>query len=330
MATEKRPEAKEIENRILAFMQRELLSPEVIVGRDDELRRMLQVLARREENNPLLVGEPGVGKTAMAEGLALQIHEDKIARGNNCKSAVPELLQDVEIHQLDMGTLVAGTKYRGDFEKRLKGVIAEVHDDPGAILFIDEIHTVIGAGAASGGVMDASNLIKPVLANGEIRCIGSTTYTEYRGIFEKDHALARRFQKIDVPEPTIEETVAILHGLKSRFEEHHGVRYDKGALESAVELSARHINDRHLPDKAIDVMDEAGARLRLRSMTQPPDLKDMEGEIVRLERARQQGVSVVLDQYPGRTHVLHTFIRFSSNAREYLRKAAEFLREHLE
>jgi len=162
-----------------------------------------------------------------------------------------------------MGTLVAGTKYRGDFEKRLKGVIAEVSEDPGAILFIDEIHTVIGAGAASGGVMDASNLIKPVLANGEIRCIGSTTYTEYRGIFEKDHALARRFQKIDVPEPSVEETVAILHGLKTRFEEHHGIKYDSDALQAAVDLSARHINDRHLPDKAIDVIDEAGASLRL-------------------------------------------------------------------
>jgi ATP-dependent Clp protease ATP-binding subunit ClpA len=173
------------------------------------------------------------------------------------------VLQDSTIYALDMGTLIAGTKYRGDFEKRLKGVIAEVRDDPGAILFIDEIHTVIGAGAASGGVMDASNLIKPVLANGEIRCIGSTTYSEYRGVFEKDHALARRFQKIDVPEPTIPETIAILHGLKSRFEEHHGILYDPGALEAAVELSARHINDRYLPDKAIDVMDEAGANLRL-------------------------------------------------------------------
>lgn len=170
-----------------------------------------------------------------------------------------------------MGTLIAGTKYRGDFEKRLKGVIAEVRDDPGAILFIDEIHTVIGAGAASGGVMDASNLIKPVLANGEIRCIGSTTYSEYRGIFEKDHALARRFQKIDVPEPSVEETVAILRGLKSRFEEHHGIKYDDDALEAAVELSTRHINDRHLPDKAIDVMDEAGANLRLKPVAERSD-----------------------------------------------------------
>ncbi len=177
---------------------------------------------------------------------------------------VPEVLLDSTIYALDMGTLIAGTKYRGDFEKRLKGIIAEIQEDQGAILFIDEIHTVIGAGAASGGVMDASNLIKPVLANGEIRCIGSTTYEEYRGIFQKDHALARRFQKIDVPEPTLEETIAILHGLKTRFEEHHGVRYDAGSLEAAAELSLRHINDRRLPDKAIDVIDEAGASLRLK------------------------------------------------------------------
>ncbi len=224
-----------------------------LIGRELEIERTVQILCRRRKNNPLYVGEAGVGKTALAEGLARMITEER----------VPEVLQDSTIYALDMGTLIAGTKYRGDFEKRLKGVIAEVREDPGAILFIDEIHTVIGAGAASGGVMDASNLIKPVLANGEIRCIGSTTYSEYRSIFEKDHALARRFQKIDIPEPTIPETVAILHGLKSRFEEHHGIHYDSAALEAAVELSARHINDRHLPDKAIDVMDEAGANLRL-------------------------------------------------------------------
>jgi ATP-dependent Clp protease ATP-binding subunit ClpA len=224
-----------------------------LIGRELEIERTVQILCRRRKNNPLYVGEAGVGKTALAEGLARLITEER----------VPEVLQDSTIYALDMGTLIAGTKYRGDFEKRLKGVIAEVQEDPGAVLFIDEIHTVIGAGAASGGVMDASNLIKPVLANGEIRCIGSTTYSEYRGIFEKDHALARRFQKIDVPEPTIPETVAILNGLKSRFEEHHGIRYEAEALEAAVELSARHINDRHLPDKAIDVMDEAGANLRL-------------------------------------------------------------------
>jgi ATP-dependent Clp protease ATP-binding subunit ClpA len=232
-----------------------------LIGRELEIERTVQILCRRRKNNPLYVGEAGVGKTALAEGLARMITEER----------VPEVLRDSTIYALDMGTLIAGTKYRGDFEKRLKGVIAEIREDPGAILFIDEIHTVIGAGAASGGVMDASNLIKPVLANGEIRCIGSTTYTEYRGIFEKDHALARRFQKIDVPEPSIEETVAILKGLKSRFEEHHGVRYDSVALESAAELAARHINDRHLPDKAIDVIDEAGANLRLKPVAERDD-----------------------------------------------------------
>ena len=228
-----------------------------LIGREIEIERTVQILCRRRKNNPLYVGEAGVGKTAIAEGLARMITEER----------VPEVLLDATIYALDMGTLIAGTKYRGDFEKRLKGVIAEISENPGAILFIDEIHTVIGAGAASGGVMDASNLIKPVLANGEIRCIGSTTYAEYRGIFEKDHALARRFQKIDVPEPSLDETIAILHGLKSRFEEHHGVKYEKGALEAAAELASRHINDRRLPDKAIDVIDEAGASLRL----QPKD-----------------------------------------------------------
>jgi len=225
-----------------------------LIGRETEIERTVQILCRRRKNSPLYVGEAGVGKTALAEGLARMITEER----------VPEVLADSTIYALDMGTLIAGTKYRGDFEKRLKDVIGEVRSNPGAILFIDEIHTVIGAGAASGGVMDASNLIKPVLANGEIRCIGSTTYTEYRGIFEKDHALARRFQKIDVPEPSTVETVEILKGLKSRFEEHHGIKYDNSALKAAVELAARHINDRHLPDKAIDVMDEAGANLRLK------------------------------------------------------------------
>ena len=225
-----------------------------LIGREIEIERTVQILCRRRKNNPLYVGDAGVGKTALAEGLARLITEER----------VPDVLRDSTIYALDMGTLIAGTKYRGDFEKRLKGVISEITKDPGAILFIDEIHTVIGAGAASGGVMDASNLIKPVLANGDIRCIGSTTYLEYRGIFEKDHALARRFQKIDVPEPTLDETIAILHGLKSRFEEHHGVKYDSDALTAAAQLSSRHINDRRLPDKAIDVIDEAGANLRLR------------------------------------------------------------------
>ena len=255
-----------------------------LIGREIEIERTVQILCRRRKNNPLYVGEAGVGKTALAEGLARMIVEER----------VPEVLLDSTIYALDMGTLIAGTKYRGDFEKRLKGVIAEVRDDPGAILFIDEIHTVIGAGAASGGVMDASNLIKPVLANGEIRCIGSTTYSEYRGIFEKDHALARRFQKIDVPEPTIPETVAILNGLKSRFEEHHGIRYEPEALEAAVELSARHINDRHLPDKAIDVMDEAGANLRLIPVAERGDtvtVEMVENIVAKMARIPAKSVS---------------------------------------
>ncbi len=255
-----------------------------LIGREIEIERTVQILCRRRKNNPLYVGEAGVGKTALAEGLARMIVEER----------VPEVLRDSTIYALDMGTLIAGTKYRGDFEKRLKGVIAEVRKDPGAILFIDEIHTVIGAGAASGGVMDASNLIKPVLANGEIRCIGSTTYSEYRGIFEKDHALARRFQKIDVPEPTIHETIEILHGLKSRFEEHHGIRYDKGSLEAAAELSARHINDRHLPDKAIDVMDEAGANLRLQPVAERGDhvtVEMIENIVAKMARIPAKSVS---------------------------------------
>ncbi len=237
-----------------------------LIGRDLEVERTIQILCRRRKNNPLFVGEAGVGKTAIAEGLARLIVEEK----------VPEVLRGATIYALDMGSLVAGTKYRGDFEKRLKGVLAEVRKREGAILFIDEIHTVIGAGAASGGVMDASNLIKPQLANGELRCIGSTTYTEYRGIFEKDRALARRFQKIEVPEPSVEETYEILKGLKSRFEEHHELRYEDAALRAAAELAAKHINDRHLPDKAIDVIDEAGARVRLMPESERPPAVDVE------------------------------------------------------
>ncbi|HEY5622168.1 MAG TPA: ATP-dependent Clp protease ATP-binding subunit ClpA [Gammaproteobacteria bacterium] len=237
-----------------------------LIGRELEIERTIQILCRRRKNNPLFVGEAGVGKTALAEGLARLITE----------GAVPEVLRDCTIYALDMGSLIAGTKYRGDFEKRLKGVLAELKKQPGAILFIDEIHTVIGAGAASGGVMDASNLIKPVLANGELRCIGSTTYSEFRGIFEKDHALARRFQKIDIVEPTIEETVEILRGIKSRFEEHHDVKYDDDALVAAAELSSRHINDRHLPDKAIDVIDEAGANRRLQPEAERKNTVDVE------------------------------------------------------
>ncbi len=224
-----------------------------LIGRRGEVERTIQVLCRRRKNNPLLVGEAGVGKTAIAEGLAKKIVEGE----------VPEVLANSTIYALDLGALVAGTKYRGDFEKRLKSLLAQLKKQPHAILFIDEIHTIIGAGSASGGVMDASNLIKPVLASGDLRCIGSTTYQEYRGIFEKDRALARRFQKIDVLEPSVDETFQILKGLKSRFEEHHEVKYSLAALRTAAELSDRYITDRHLPDKAIDVIDEAGAGQRL-------------------------------------------------------------------
>jgi ATP-dependent Clp protease ATP-binding subunit ClpA len=224
-----------------------------LIGRDKELERVVQTLCRRRKNNPLLVGEAGVGKTAIAEGLARRIVE-----GN-----VPDLLAKCTVYALDMGALLAGTKYRGDFEQRLKAVLKQLVDNPNAILFIDEIHTVIGAGAASGGTLDASNLLKPVLSTGQLKCIGATTYNEYRGVFEKDHALSRRFQKIDVIEPSVDETVEILKGLKTRFEAHHSVKYTANALTTAAELSARYINDRHLPDKAIDVIDEAGAAQRI-------------------------------------------------------------------
>jgi ATP-dependent Clp protease ATP-binding subunit ClpA len=226
-----------------------------LIGRRAEFRRTVQILCRRRKNNPLFVGEAGVGKTALAEGLAKMIVEGD----------VPDVLLGSTIYSLDLGSLVAGTKYRGDFEKRFKGVLEQLRKEAGAILFIDEIHTIIGAGAASGGVMDASNLIKPLLASGELKCIGSTTYQEYRGIFEKDHALSRRFQKIDIDEPSVEETVEILKGLRSRFEEHHKVRYSARALRAAAELSDRYITDRHLPDKAVDVIDEAGASQQLRT-----------------------------------------------------------------
>ncbi len=224
-----------------------------LIGRDKELERVVQTLCRRRKNNPLLVGEAGVGKTAIAEGLARRIVE----------GSVPDLLAKSTVYVLDMGALLAGTKYRGDFEQRLKAVLKQLVDNPNAILFIDEIHTVIGAGAASGGTLDASNLLKPVLSTGQLKCIGATTYNEYRGVFEKDHALSRRFQKIDVVEPSVDETVEILKGLKSRFEAHHSVKYTANALTTAAELSARYINDRHLPDKAIDVIDEAGAAQRI-------------------------------------------------------------------
>ncbi|ASM77680.1 ATP-dependent clp protease [Vitreoscilla filiformis] len=224
-----------------------------LIGRESEVERVIQVLCRRRKNNPLLVGEAGVGKTAIAEGLAWRITE----------GTVPEVLADAVVYALDMGALLAGTKYRGDFEQRLKGVLKQLKDQPKAILFIDEIHTLIGAGAASGGTLDASNLLKPALSSGAMKCIGATTFTEYRGIFEKDAALSRRFQKVDVVEPSVEQTVEILKGLKSRFEAHHSVKYALGALQAAAELSAKYINDRHLPDKAIDVIDEAGAAQRI-------------------------------------------------------------------
>jgi ATP-dependent Clp protease ATP-binding subunit ClpA len=255
-----------------------------LIGRGLEVERTIEILCRRRKNNPLYVGEAGVGKTAIAEGLARLIVEEK----------VPDVLREATIYALDMGALVAGTKYRGDFEKRLKAIVNELGDDPAAILFIDEIHTIIGAGSASGGVMDASNLIKPVLANGQLRCIGSTTYQEYRGIFEKDHALARRFQKIEIPEPSVEETVQILAGLQSRFEEHHGVRYEHDALQAAAELSAKHINDRHLPDKAIDVIDEAGANLRLQpeaTRDEAVTIESVQNIVAKMARIPPQSVS---------------------------------------
>ncbi|HTR59271.1 MAG TPA: Clp protease N-terminal domain-containing protein, partial [Casimicrobiaceae bacterium] len=224
-----------------------------LIGREHELERVIQVLCRRRKNNPLLVGEAGVGKTAIAEGLARRVNDGE----------VPEMLKSFTVYSLDMGALLAGTKYRGDFEQRLKAVLKQLTENPRTILFIDEIHTIIGAGAASGGTLDASNLLKPALNTGALKCIGATTYNEYRVIFEKDHALSRRFQKIDVPEPSIAETIEILRGLKTRFEQHHGVKYAPAALTTAAELSARFINDRHLPDKAIDVIDEAGAAQKI-------------------------------------------------------------------
>ena len=226
-----------------------------LIGREFEVERVIQILCRRRKNNPLLVGEAGVGKTAIAEGLAWRI----------VQKDVPEILAEAQVYSLDMGALLAGTKYRGDFEQRLKGVLKVLKDKPNAVLFIDEIHTLIGAGAASGGTLDASNLLKPALSSGALKCIGATTFTEYRGIFEKDAALSRRFQKVDVVEPTVQQTVDILKGLKSRFEEHHHVKYAAAALQAAAELSAKYISDRHLPDKAIDVIDEAGAAQRILS-----------------------------------------------------------------
>ncbi|MEN9426644.1 MAG: ATP-dependent protease, partial [Pseudomonadota bacterium] len=243
-----------LENYTQNLNQQALLGKiDPLIGREKEVERVIQTLCRRRKNNPLLVGEAGVGKTAIAEGLAHRIVEGR----------VPEILADAQVYALDMGALLAGTKYRGDFEQRLKAVLKQLVENHNAILFIDEIHTLIGAGAASGGTLDASNLLKPALSSGQLKCIGATTYTEFRQIFEKDHALSRRFQKVDVVEPSVNETIEILKGLKSRFEEHHGIKYSSSALSSAAELSARYINDRHLPDKAIDVIDEAGAAQRI-------------------------------------------------------------------
>ena len=237
-----------------------------LIGRTAELHRTIQILCRRRKNNPIYVGEPGVGKTAIAEGLALKIHLGE----------VPEVLEGVQVYALDMGAVLAGTKYRGQFEQRFKGVINALKKIPGSILFIDEIHTIVGAGAVSGGSMDASNIIKPALATGDLRCIGSTTYAEYKAAFERDRALARRFQKIEIGEPSIEETVEILSGLKSYYEEHHGVRYAPEALRVAAELSAKYLHDRFLPDKAIDVMDEAGAAVKLLPAAERPETIDVQ------------------------------------------------------
>lgn len=255
-----------------------------LIGREKEIERVIQTLCRRRKNNPLLVGEAGVGKTAIAEGLAKRIVEED----------VPELLLKHQIYSLDMGALLAGTKYRGDFEQRLKNLLKQLTDNPVAILFIDEIHTLIGAGAASGGVLDASNLLKPVLSSGQLRCIGATTFSEYRGIFEKDHALSRRFQQIEVNEPSVDETVAILRGLKSRYEHHHKVKYTASALISAAELSERYINDRHLPDKAIDVLDEAGAAQRILPKSKKRKVigkSEIENVVAKIARIPPQNIS---------------------------------------
>ncbi|MDA9287752.1 AAA family ATPase, partial [Amylibacter sp.] len=255
-----------------------------LIGRSHEVERCIQILCRRRKNNPILVGDPGVGKTAIAEGLAVKI----------ISGETPEILSETTIYSLDMGSLLAGTKYRGDFEERLKSVMTELEDHPDAVLFIDEIHTVIGAGATSGGAMDASNLLKPALQGGKLRCMGSTTYKEYRQHFEKDRALARRFQKIDVIEPNIEDTINILKGLKSRFEQHHDVKYSMDAIKTAVELSARYIHDRKLPDKAIDVIDEAGASQRLvvaSKRRKSLGVKEIEDVIAKLARIPTKNIS---------------------------------------
>jgi len=282
-------EAKKTENPLEAFCT-ELVAKaadgaiDPLIGRDKELDRAMQVLCRRRKNNPVFVGDPGVGKTAIAEGLALRVHQGK----------VPATLQDMKIFSLDMSALLAGTRYRGDFEERLKSLIDTLRDEEHAVLFIDELHTVVGAGSTSGGTMDASNMLKPALASGELRCMGSTTYSDYKAAFGRDRALARRFQKIDIVEPTIDETYRILRGLKEHYEAHHDVRYTDASLRSAAELAARHLNDLHLPDKAIDVVDEAGARVALmpaskRRKTIRP--KDIESVIARMARIPPKSVS---------------------------------------
>ncbi len=279
--TESQPLDKYAVNLNMKALQNKI---DPLIGREAEVERMIQILCRRRKNNPLLVGEAGVGKTAIAEGLAKKVVDDE----------VPEILNGATIYALDLGALVAGTKYRGDFEKRLKGVLKQLSEDPGAILFIDEIHTIIGAGSASGGVMDASNLIKPMLASGELKCIGSTTYQEFRGIFEKDHALTRRFQKIDVDEPTVAETIEILRGLKTHYEAYHNVKYSLNALKSAVELSSRYMMDRFLPDKAIDVIDEAGAHRNMNNKdgkSKNINVNDIESIIAKLARIPAKTVS---------------------------------------
>ncbi len=258
-----------------------------LIGRDRELERTIQVLCRRRKNNPILVGDPGVGKTAIAEGLALKIHEGK----------VPAVLAKATVYSLDMGALLAGTKFRGQFEERLKGVIKRLLEHDDAILFIDEIHTIVGAGAVSGGSMDASNILKPALASGKLRCLGSTTHQEYKGSFERDRALGRRFQKIDVPEPSVEDAILILEGLRSRYEEHHGVKYATGAVEAAVKLSAKHINERMLPDKAIDVIDEAGAFDRMRAEpTHQVAVSDIERVVALMAKIPEKSVSAAEEE----------------------------------
>ncbi len=307
---------------LMEMAAKEKLDP--LIGRERELERTVQVLCRRRKNNPIFVGDPGVGKTALAEGLAQKIH----------KGDIPDLLKNVQIYSLDMGALLAGTKFRGDFEQRLKGVIAELKNKKNAILFIDEIHTIVGAGATSSGSMDASNILKPVFATGELRCIGSTTYEEYKNHFEKDRAMSRRFEKIEVPEPPVSETIQILKGLKSRYEAHHGIVYTDAALKAAVELSAKYINDHFLPDKAIDVIDEAGAAVRLsgggasRKNIHPSDIEKIVAKMAKIptvsvssnDKARLEELEGRLkDKIFGQDPAIHAIVTAIKRARAGLR-----------